>query len=101
MRNIENINTKGNTNVKADADSEMRGGKIFDSANADVIRDESKWDAFQLVGNTNREEMDHKATAPDGYADTERASQQREKFVNERIRKFGGKVTAVYNFALR
>lgn len=101
MRNIENINTKGNTNVKADANSEMRGEKIFDSVNADVIRDESKWDAFQLVGDTNREEMIHKAITPDGYADTERASQKRERFVNERIRKFGGRVTAVYNFALR
>lgn len=31
----------------------------IDSKHADVIRDESKWNAFQLMGDTNREEMNH------------------------------------------
>lgn len=54
----KNINRqKGATNVKRKG-----GGKIFSSKRAAVIRDESKWDAFQLVGDTNAEEMSHKAT---------------------------------------
>lgn len=101
MRNIETINTKGNTNVKFDADPDMDGEKIFESANADVIRDESKWDAFQLMGGTNREEMSHKSSVPSGDAETERASERRERFVDKRLRALGGKVAAVMNFELR
>lgn len=101
MRNIETINTKGTTNVKSSENSELNGEKIFDSAKADVIRDESKWDAFQLVGDTNQEEMNHIAELPKGYKDTAQSDERRERFVNERIRRLGGKVKAVYNFALR
>ena len=50
MRNIETINTKGETNVKTETNSDVSGEKIFNSAEADVIRDESKWNAFQLMG---------------------------------------------------
>lgn len=99
MRNIEIINTKGETNVKSKID--MPENKVFDSANADVIRDESKWDAFQLMGDTNGEERDYITMTPEGYARTERASQERKKFVNERLRRIGGKVAAVYNYSLR
>ena len=42
MRNIETINTKGETNVKTETNSDVSGEKIFNSAEADVIRDESK-----------------------------------------------------------
>ena len=93
MRNTETINTKGETNVKTETDSDMSGEKIFNSAEADVIRDESKWDAFQLMGDTNSEEQNHIATS--------RASQERKMFINERLRRLGGKVTAVYNYSLR
>lgn len=53
----KNINKmKGVANVNFDG-----GGKIFDSREAAVTRDESEWDAFQLVGDSNREEMEHVA----------------------------------------
>lgn len=56
MRKNSNINMKGDTNVKSGSDE-----AIFDSSKAEVIRDESRWDAFQLVGDTNMEEMQHKS----------------------------------------
>ncbi len=57
MRNNKINTMKGSTNVKS-----SREERIFDSKKAAVIRDESRWDAFQLVGDTNREEMTHQAT---------------------------------------
>lgn len=101
MRNIETINTKGETNVKTETNSDVSGEKIFNSAEADVIRDESKWNAFQLMGDTNSEEQNHIATPPKDYIETSRASQERKMFINERLRRLGGKVTAVYNYSLR
>ena len=66
MRNINNLNTKGITNVKSSSEE-----KIFSSKDADVIRDESKWDAFQLVGDTNREEATHQPTLQKEKSDKE------------------------------
>lgn len=57
MRKINNFNSKGATNVKTNAES--WNDDWIDSKNADVIRDESKWNAFQLVGDTNAEEINH------------------------------------------
>lgn len=52
-----NFNKEGETNVKSNA--ELWNSDWIDSKNADVIRDESKWNAFQLMGDTNSEEMTH------------------------------------------
>lgn len=54
-----NFNMKGATNVKTNA--ELWDSDWIDSKSADIIRDESKWNAFQLVGDTNSEEMNHQA----------------------------------------
>ncbi len=56
MRTKNNIKTKGATNVRPKVHSAK---KIFESKDAEVIRDERKWDAFQLVGDTNAEEINH------------------------------------------
>lgn len=101
MRNIETLTTKGNTNVRSSSDSDVNGEKIFNSANADVIRDESRWDAFQLMGDTNSEEIHHIANPSENYHDTAESKKHREHFVNQRLRKLGGKVTAVLNFSPR
>ncbi len=69
MRNNMNINQKGSTDVKPR--SMPSGEKLFDAKSADVIRDESKWDAFQLVGDTNREEMEHEAKLDHEMSDAE------------------------------
>lgn len=97
MRNINTINTKGNTNVNSEVEN-PESEKIFESVNADVIRDESRWDAFQLMGDTNNEEIMHQAEPPKNKAKLERSVKRGEAFVNERIRKFGGKVAAVYGY---
>lgn len=51
-----NLKTKGAANVKSRVRTTTG---IFRSKDAEVIRDERKWDAFQLVGDTNAEEMNH------------------------------------------
>lgn len=62
-----NINKmKGATNVK-----EIGGEEIFSSKDAAVIRDESEWNAFQLVGDSNREEMEHVAEPKRGTSEKE------------------------------
>lgn len=49
---------KGAANVKLGSeDREAYESSEFSSAEADVIRDESRWDAFQLIGDSNGEEM--------------------------------------------
>ncbi len=58
MRNINN-KKKGATNVKNASMRQKGKRKIFSSRAADVIRDESKWNAFQLIGDTNTEERNH------------------------------------------
>ncbi len=60
MRNNNNLNTKGATNVKSKAES-YDSDDWVNAETADVIRDESKWNAFQLVGDTNAEEANHVA----------------------------------------
>lgn len=56
MRNNNLNNMKGSANVK-----NRNEEQIFNSKKAEMIRDESRWDAFQLIGDTNREEMTHHA----------------------------------------
>lgn len=51
----KNINKmKGAANVK-----EIGSEEIFDSRNAEIRRDERNWDDFQLMGESNREEMEY------------------------------------------
>lgn len=64
MRN-NNMTMKGATNVKSELgnqeDYQEANEKDFSSKTAEVIRDESRWDAFQLIGDTNVEEMNHQS----------------------------------------
>ena len=57
----KNIKTKRkeSTNVKQKKNDPPSGKRLFDAKKAKLIRDESRWDAFQLVGESNREEMEH------------------------------------------
>lgn len=53
-----NINKmKGATNVKSVSDDM----DSFNVVTADVIRDESKWNAFQVPGESDEEEMTHRS----------------------------------------
>ncbi len=52
-----NIKTEGVTNVKYGNHSDDE--PTFDSRTAAVTRDEKDWNAFQLFGDTNAEEMNH------------------------------------------
>lgn len=61
MRKIKTINKKGTTDVKSKPHGSPSGKKLFDARKAEAIRDESRWDAFQLVGESNREEMEHES----------------------------------------
>lgn len=70
MRN-NNINKKGATNVKSELGNKKTDVE-FNSKTADVIRDESKWNAFQLMGDTNAEEMELESTSFDKKSKAER-----------------------------
>lgn len=86
MKN-EKFNTKGDTNVKSTANMAGNEDQIFDSATADVIRDESKWDAFQLVGDTNTEEMEYVSTPNSSEKEVEKVLDRARAFrVGRKIR---------------
>lgn len=100
MSNIK-TNTKGSINVKSKGSSNANDQDEFSSAKAEVIRDESRWDAFQLIGDSNTEEQDYLSVPPTNEAETSQSIRKRAAFINKRLRALGGKVTAVYGFAVR
>lgn len=74
MRN-NNMTMKGATNVKSELGNregyQEANEKDFNSKTAEVIRDESRWDAFQLIGDTNAEEMNHQSATINGKSSAE------------------------------